>query len=330
MKRVFSVVLVVLLVLSIGSCGNSSSSAGAGASGEGSTVQKEYRFVMIPILAQAWFDIVYNASVEMADHLGAMTGTKITIDYQAPATADLVLQSELIERAIATQPDGIAIDSIDVEAQMPLFQEAKRRGIPVILYVNVAPTESGIPYTGNDFYEQGYFQGEELMKRINYRGKVAIIHGVPTNQPHAERFRALNDVFAKYPNVQLVATAFDYDDIENAAREAAAILSAHPDLAGFGCCDAATGPGIGQALKEAGKKPGDVKFVGIDDLPQLQELMRDGWLDLSAATQPNSLGRWCVISLFMEKNGVPPVTYFDTKFAVLTPDMVKDGIIKGF
>lgn len=328
MKRIISIVLAVLFALSLANCGNSSS--GGNVQGGGATVQKEYRFVMIPILAQAWFDIVYNASVEAADQIGAMTGTKITIDYQAPATADLVLQSELIEKAIATQPDGIAVDSIDVEAQLPLFQEARRRGIPVILYVNVAPTGSGVPYCGNDFYEQGYFEGEELMKRINYRGKVAIIHGVPTNQPHAERFRALKDVIAKYPNVQLVAEAFDYDDIENAAREAAAILAAHPDLAGFGCCDAATGVGIGQALKEAGKKPGEVKYVGIDDLPQLQELMRDGWLDLSVCTQPNSLGRWCVISLFMEKNGIPPVTYYDTKFALLTPDMVKNGNVKGF
>jgi len=328
MKRVLPVVLVILLAFSIAGCGSSSPSSDAAE--EGSTVQKEYRFVMIPILAQEWFDIVYNSSVEMAEKLGAMTGAKITIDYQAPAIADLVIQTELIEKAIATQPDGIAVDSIDIQAQLPLFQEARRRGIPVILIANVAPTESGVPYCGNDFYEQGYFQGEELMKRINYRGKVAIIHGVPTNHPHVERFRALNDVIVKYPNVQLVATAFDYDNIENAAREAATILAAHPDLAGFGCCDAVSGPGIGQALKEAGKKPGDVKFVGIDDLPQLQELMRDGWLDLSAATQPNSLGRWCVISLFMEINGVPPLMYLDTKFAVLTPDMVKNGNIKGF
>lgn len=330
MKKGLSIALVVLIAFSFITCGNGSSSSEVASVETGTTVQKEYRFVMIPILAQAWFDIVYNASVEMADQLGAMTGTKITIDYQAPATADLVLQSELIERAIATQPDGIAVDSIDVEAQLPLFQEARRRGIPVILYVNVAPDGSGVPYTGNNFYDQGMYEAEELMKRINYRGKVAIIHGVATNQPHAERFRALNDCIARYPDVELVATAFDNDDIEIAAREAAAILAAHPDLAGFGCCDAATGVGIGQALKEAGKKPGEVKFVGIDDLPQLQELMRDGWLDLSVATQPNSLGRWCVISLFMEKNGVPPITYYDTKFALLTPDMVKDGNVKGF
>jgi ribose transport system substrate-binding protein len=332
MKKITSIVLIVALVFSIvlmTSCGNASPAPAAGSS-EGSTVQKEYRFVMIPILAQAWFDIVYNASVEMADQLGQMTGTKITIDYQAPATADLVQQSELLERAIATQPDGIAIDSIDVEAQMPIFQEAKRQGIPIILYVNVAPAGSGIPYCGNDFYEQGKYEAEQLVQRLNGQGKVAIIHGVPTNQPHAERFRAIKDVFAAVPGIQVVAEAFDYDDIENAQREAAQILAAHPDLSGFAVCDAAGPVGVGVALKEAGKQPGQVKYVGIDDLPQLQELMRDGWLDLSVATQPNSLGRWCTLSLFMEKNGVPPVTYFDTKFALLTPDMVKGGNIKGF
>jgi len=30
-------------------------------------VKKEYRFVMIPILVQAWFDIVHNASKDAAD-----------------------------------------------------------------------------------------------------------------------------------------------------------------------------------------------------------------------------------------------------------------------
>ena len=62
---------------------------------------------MIPILVQAWFDIVHKAAVEAADKLGKAMGTKIIIDYQAPAQADLVEQNNLLERAIATKPDGI-------------------------------------------------------------------------------------------------------------------------------------------------------------------------------------------------------------------------------
>lgn len=336
MKKATTAAVVLLLALSsvIMGCGNSGSS-GSEATGEGSTVQKEYRFVMIPIVNQAWFDIVYNAAVKAGDQLSAMTGTKITIDYQAPDTNDLVKQNELLERAIATQPDGIAIDCINVEAQLGTLQEAQRRGIPVIMYVNTAPAGAGVPYCGNDFYEQGKYAAEQLIERLRAKGrtsnaKVAIIHGVATNQPHAERFRAYNDVFGATPWINIVATTFDEDQMDIAQRESAAILSAHPDLDAFAVCDAAGPVGVGVALKEAGKKPGDVLYVGIDDVPQLQELMREGYLDLSVATQPNALGRWCVISLFMEKNGIKPPTYFDTKFAVLTPDLVKDGIIEGF
>ena len=66
-------------------------------------IKDEYRFVMIPILAQAWFDIVHDAAADSAEQLSAQLGTKITIDYQAPAQADLVEQNTLLERAIATK-----------------------------------------------------------------------------------------------------------------------------------------------------------------------------------------------------------------------------------
>lgn len=336
MKKAFKVtmLLVLCVALSVSVLGCSKKEAAPAASGTtqaaaAAPVQKEYRFVMIPILAQSWFDIVYNASVEAADVLGKQMGAKITIDYQASPTADLVAQNELLERAIATKPDGIAIDCIDVQAQLPILREAINRGIPVVLYASVSPEGEMIPYIGNDFYEQGAFAAKELLKRLNYKGKVAIIHGVPTNQPHAERYQAYLDVFADYPEIEVVATVFDYDDIENAQKEAAAILSAHPDLDGFAVCDAAGPVGVGIALKEAGKV-GRVKYVGIDDLPQLQVLMQEGVLDLSVATRPNNIGKWCTTSLLMTKLGIEPVIWYDTKFGLLTPDMVKNGVIKGF
>ena len=331
MKRLISVVLVLVMCLSviaITSCAKTETVTEQAAAMESSSKQ-DYRFVMIPILAQSWFDIVYNASVDAAEKLGKAMGVKIEIDYQASPSADLVAQNELLERAIATKPDGIAIDCIDVQAQLPILRDAINRGIPVVLYASVSPEGEMIPYIGNDFYEQGNFAGKMLLERINYKGKVAIIHGVPTNQPHAERYRAYVELFDQYPEVEIVATAFDYDDIENAQKEAAAIISAHPDLTAFAVCDAAGPVGVGIALKEA-KKVGKIKYVGIDDLPQLQVLMQEGVLDLSVATKPNNIGRWCTTSLLMQKLGIDPVIWYDTKFGLLKPDMVKDGVIEGF
>jgi ribose transport system substrate-binding protein len=332
MKRVFRFVVLVLVgisVLGLIGCGDSGQQASTEQSENQSDLKDEYRFVMIPILAQAWFDIVYEASVRAADTLGPALGTKITIDYQAAQEADIVAQNELLERAIATQPDGIAIDPIDIESQLPIIKEAQERGIPVVMYAAIAPEGELISHIGNDFYEQGMAAANAILERIDYSGKVAIIHGVPTNTPHADRFRAYEDRFGEFPDVEIVATAFDYDDIEIAQREAAAILSAHPDLDAFAVCDAAGPVGVGYALKEAGRV-GEVQYVGIDDLPQLQELMREGVLDLSVATKPNNIGEWATISLMMSNLGIDPVIWYDTKYGLLTPDMVADGNIRGF
>jgi ribose transport system substrate-binding protein len=171
--------------------------------------------------------------------------------------------------------------------------------------------------------------GRALLERIDYEGKVAIIHGVPTNTPHKDRFQAYQDLFAEYPEVEVVATAFDYDDIETAQREASAILSANPDLDAFAVCDAAGPVGVGNALKEAGRVD-EVTYVGIDDLPQLQELMKEGVLDLSIATKPNNIGEYCTTSLMMWNLGIEPVIWYDTKYGVLTPDMLEDGTFEGF
>ena len=223
-------------------CAVGLSTGAVSAQQEATEIKDEYRFVMIPILAQAWFDTVHNAAVSAADRMGAQLGTEITIDYQAPAKADLVEQNSLLERAIATQPDGIAIDAIDVNASMPILNEARERGIPVVLYVSTAPQGSGFTYISNDFYDQGRILGEELLKRIDNSGKVAILHGVPTNSAHADRYEALQDLFAEHPDVEIVDEGFDYDDVQNAQTEASRILSANPDLDAIAVVDAA-GPG---------------------------------------------------------------------------------------
>jgi ribose transport system substrate-binding protein len=292
-------------------------------------IKKEYRFVMIPILVQAWFDIVRDASIDAADKLGKAMGTKITIDYQAPAQADLVEQNRLLERAIATKPDGIAIDCNDVNAGLPILREAQKRGIPIVLYVSTSPEGSQIPYISNNFYDQGIIEGKELLKRLGNKGNIAIMHGVPTNSAHADRFKALNDLFKDYPNVKIVATGFDYDDVEKAQTEAARIISANPNLDGFAVVDAAGPVGVGLAIKEA-KKIGKVKYVGIDDVPQLQELMRAGLLDLSIATRPHTIGRTITVALMMQNLGIESPIWYNTGIGYLTPDMVKDGNIEGF
>ena len=76
---------------------------------------------------------------------------------------------------------------------------------------------------------------------------------MPTAPNHRIRAETYREVFKKYPKMKLVAEGIDNDDIETAQKEAAAIMSAHPNLKGWVACDAAGPIGIGIAIKEANK-----------------------------------------------------------------------------
>jgi ribose transport system substrate-binding protein len=326
MKKIVGMLAVVVIAVGLVACSGKAPVQKASDTGQASQTGKEYHFVMIPILVQAWFDQVHSGALEAAKEIEKNMGVKIVWKYEAPAQADLQEQNQLLERAIATKPDGIAIDAIDAKASLPIMLEAKKQGIPIVTYVAIAPPGNGIPSITDNWYQEGIDEGNALLKVIGQTGKVAIIGGTPTNSAHALRLQALQDFFKKKPGIQVVAQGFDYDDPGKAQTLAAQIISAHPDLNGFAVCDAAGPVGVGLAIKEAGKV-GKIKYIGIDSVPQLQELMKAGVLDLSIATKPRTYGQLCTIDLLAESMGLTVPQTYNVGFGLMTPDMVKAGTV---
>ena len=176
---------------------------------------------------------------------------------------------------------------------------------------------------GNDFCEQASIASRRLVELLGEEGgEVAIMMGVPTAPNHAIRAECHQKVFAEHPNIKVVATGIDNDDIETAQKQAAAIMQANPNLKGWVACDAAGPIGIGQAIKEAGKT-GEVHLVGLDDLPEMIQLIKDGVADSSSSTKPEMQGYWSVMTMWQKATGADTPKYIDTGIAVLTKDNVK-------
>ena len=70
----------------------------------------ECEFVIVPKVVHPWFDQVNEGAKKAAKMIEDQTGSKVSIDYRAPQSADVVMQNEILERSIATKPDGIAVD----------------------------------------------------------------------------------------------------------------------------------------------------------------------------------------------------------------------------
>ncbi len=284
--------------------------------------KESYRFVIVPKVVHPWFDIVHEGAKAAAAYLKDTAGKDVTIEYRAPQQANVVEQNQILERAIATQPDGIAIDLLDAAANKPVLQEAIDRGIKVVAFDSVPPEGMVFTSIGNDFCEQAKIASERLVEILGGKGEVAIMQGVPTAPNHKIRAECHREVFAKYPDIKLVAEGIDNDSIETAQKQAAAIMQAHPELDGWVACDAAGPIGIGQAIKEAGLV-GKVKMVGLDNLPDMVKLVEEGVADSSSSTRPHIQGFYAVMMLYDGTNGIVTPKTIDTGILVLTKDNLK-------
>ena len=73
-----------------------------------------------------FWSVVQNGVQAAADTLG------VTANYTAPPTFDMVAMAQLIDTAVASEPDGIVVSLPDADALGPSIEAAIAAGIPVI------------------------------------------------------------------------------------------------------------------------------------------------------------------------------------------------------
>ena len=207
-----------------------------------------YRFVIVPKVVHPWFELVHEGAKDAAEYLKQIAGIDVTVEYRAPQQASVVEQNQILASVIATQPDGIAIDLLDSDANRPVLQEVMDRDIQLAAFDSVPPEGMIFTSIGNDFCQQAKIASERLVKILGGRGKVAIMHGVPTAPNHRIRYECHKEVFEKFRDIEIVAEGIDNDNIEQAQQQATAIMKAHRDLDGWVACDAAGPIGIGRAI----------------------------------------------------------------------------------
>lgn len=285
-------------------------------------MKKDLRFEIIPKVAHPWFDEVNKGAVAQAKFLEEQLDIKITVNYTAPSSADVAEQISILKKAAATRPDGIAVDPLDFIDHMHVLDEIRDQGIPIIVF-DSPPPEATISSVGNNFTKQGVIAAERLVKLIGEAGKVAVMQGFPTAPNHKERYDAQIAVLKKYPGITIVDGGIDNDDIHVAQKQAAVVLSAHPDLAGYLCCDASGPIGIAAAIHEAGKA-GKVKFVGMDGIKPILQAIKEGVIESSASTIPRMQGSMSVLMLWQASCGMQIPQKIDTGIDLITQDNIDD------
>jgi ribose transport system substrate-binding protein len=277
---------------------------------------RDLRFVIVPKVAHPWFDEVNKGARAQAALLSRELGVEIAMDYEPPPAAGAAEQNSVLERIIASQPSGIALDPVVPIDQLTAIKRIRDRGIPLVLFDSPSPG-AGITGIGNDFSEQGIIAAERLVKLIGGAGKVAVMQGCPTAPNHKKRYEAQLAVLRKHPEITVVDGGTDNDDIETARQQALAVLKSHPDLSGYLCCDASGPIGIATAIREAGKV-GKVKVVSMDGIKPILDAIKEGVIESSSATIPQMQGSMSILMLWQATLGVELPQAIDTGIDVIT------------
>jgi simple sugar transport system substrate-binding protein len=127
-RKLWAVVVLMAVVGAACSSGGKKTDVTPGKSSTGGVSQRSFRFVAVTHgqASDPFWSVAANGFKDGAADMG------VTVEYRAPSTFDMVQMSQLIDAAVASQPDGLFVSIPDASALGPSIQKAVDAGIPVI------------------------------------------------------------------------------------------------------------------------------------------------------------------------------------------------------
>jgi simple sugar transport system substrate-binding protein len=254
--------------------------------------------------------VVQKGMMDAADELGC----RADIDL---CGSDLPLQQKRFQEAVAMRPDGIALVINDDTMWDKPVADAIAKGINVI-GMNNDDTKDGagnarLAYIGQNERRAGYMIGRAVFEAGKAKGwnlsnaKVAAaveVAGANYGVVRSSGIKDAMDEFGIRGQIDIVDCTLEMTTAEQ--RETSYII-AHPDVKFlFGLGGIATDR-MTSALKNAGKKPGEILAGGFDAAPGTLTGLQTGYMVASIDQQQYLQGYFSVYVLYlMKKYGFAP------------------------
>ncbi len=263
-----SVALVTMLGFGTRALGQDATPEGE-AGGGGGQNRGDLRFVVVTRgqASDPFWSVVQNGVNEAAEDMG------VQVEYQAPDTFDMVQMAQLIDAAVASEPNGLVVSIPDPDALGESIQAAVGAGIPVISMnsgSDVAEEFGLLTHVGQTEYEAGVGAGQRM-------GEAGVTNALCVNQEVGnialdERCRGFTDGLGEAGGtVQVVEVALNNPDEAQSRIEAE--LSGNPDVNGM----LTLGPtGAAPALEALAAAESEVQLATFDLSPDVLEAIAAG------------------------------------------------------
>jgi ABC-type sugar transport system substrate-binding protein len=257
------------------------------------------------------------AAVEKgAKETATAVGVELTV-LAPPAETDVATQISQIEDQITKKVNAIIVAPTDVAGLNPTFDKAKAAKVPVLFVDTKGNWPDALTFIGTNNRNGGKLAGEYICKKLNGKGKVALITGVMSQQTHIDRIGGAEDAM-KACGLTVVAKQAADSDRAKGQTVMENVLTANPDVAAVFASNDLMALGAMEAIKASGKK--GIVVVGFDANPDAAASILKGEMSASIAQSPYNMGKYGVEYAVRVLMGEKIDTNIDTGTELVTAD----------
>ncbi len=266
----------------------------------------------IPLISKGFQHQFWQAVKLGADKAAAEFGVEVT--FEGPDTeAQVDKQMDMLSAALAKKPAAIGFAALDSQAAIPLLQQAKDAGIPIIAFDSGVDSDIPMSTATTNNVAAAALAADKMGELIGGAGKVALVVHDQTSRTGIDRRDGfVNEIAAKFPDIEIVDIQYGGGDQLMSTEIAKAILTAHPDLKGFFGANEGSAIGVVNAIKETGTT--GVTVIGYDSGAAQKAAIMDGTMAGAITQNPVGIGYETVKAAVMATKGEAVPSLIDTGF----------------
>lgn len=285
----------------------------------GTSQEKKLKITFVPPLVAHPTFLVAKKSFEKAAQ-----DLNFEAQWVGPTGIDVNEMVKQIELAIASKVDGIVTMAISPEAMAPVLQKAADAGIPVVMIIADSKDSPRLAYLGLNNENFGKLSVENALKGLNGR-KPVVAAMVPTyeNVSGIEIIAAEKAALEANGDYEWVTTVESNSDMVTAVKKWEDVFTTYPEVNTIFCVGSECAPAAATVMKEKGLSGNDIIVMGISDMEETLDGIRDGYIYASMSENIPRIGyqsaEWICNYI---RNGVKPELINDTGTFAITKENV--------
>ncbi|MDH5324674.1 MAG: substrate-binding domain-containing protein [Gammaproteobacteria bacterium] len=167
----------------------------------------------------------------------------------------------------------------DAQSLAPIISKTYLKGIPVILLSRKVNTEDYTTFIGPDDVAIGVKAARRLANKLNGKGKIIMLSGIPTTTTAMERAIGFRNGLIAFPGLQIVAEKYANYQRSDAIQAMEGIIESGVRFDAIYAQSDSMATGARMALLQAGIKPSSKQIIGGDYIKEARQAIRIGEQD---------------------------------------------------